>query len=126
MSRAFARLDPISMGVAVGAIAGVALAGATLVLLLKDTVAVGPHLARIAWFVPGYSVSFGGAFVGLLAGSVIGFGLGNLLALIWNGYHRMFVALAVSRERGRDARRELMGLRVLSTANATANLPARC
>ena len=109
-SRAFARLDAISLGVAVGGILGLALASATLVLVLKGTAVVGPHLARLSWFLPGYTVSLSGALVGLLEGALVGFALGAVLALVWNGYHRMFVALVVARERGRDARRELMGL----------------
>jgi hypothetical protein len=110
LSRAFSRLDPVALGVAVGGVCGVGLAVATAVLLLQGGVFVGLHLQRLAYYLPGYSVSWSGAGVGLVEAGLLGAALGASLAWIWNAYHRMFVALVVWRERARDRRRELQEL----------------
>ena len=110
LARAFARVDPVALGVAVGTLVGSGIALATAALLLRGGPLVGLHLQRLAFYLPGYSVSWGGALVGLLEGAALGCGVGALMAWIWNGYHRMFVALVVAREGARQMRRELQGL----------------
>ncbi len=110
LSRAFARLDPLALGVAMGLVCGAGLALATAGLLVKGGPYVGLHLMRLSYYLPGYSVSWTGVFVGLAEGAVVGFALGALLALFWNAYHRMFVALVVARGRARDVQRELQEL----------------
>ena len=94
------------MAVAVGVVSGVGLWFATAVLLLRGGETVGPHLSRLSFYLPGYQVSWPGAFVGLIDGAIVGALLGFLLAQLWNAYHRVFVALAVARE----TRRELQEL----------------
>ncbi len=108
--RAFARVDPVALGVAMGAVVGAGVAVATAVLLLRGGPLVGLHLQRLGFYLPGYSVSWGGARVGLVEGALLGAALGALLAWLWNAYHRMFVALIVARERARQFRRELQEL----------------
>jgi hypothetical protein len=110
LSRAFARLDPVALSLAVGVVTGLALAAATAVLLLQGGSRVGLHLSRVGMFLPGYDVSWSGAVVGFFEGGALGCVVGLAVALLWNGYHRMFVALVVARERRRDLRRELSGL----------------
>ena len=110
LSRAFARLDAIALGVGVGLVCGVSLAMATAGQLLKGGPNVGLHLMKLSYFLPGYSVSWPGLFVGLLEGALVGFGVGAVLVLFWNAYHRMFVALVVARGRARDMQRELQQL----------------
>lgn len=110
LSRAFARLDPIALSLAVGVVTGLALALATAVLLLQGGERVGLHLSRVGMFLPGYDVSWTGVLVGFAEGGLLGCAAGLAVALLWNGYHRMFVALVVARERNRDVRRELSGL----------------
>ena len=110
LSRAFARLDPLALSLAVGVTAGLALAVATAVLLLKGGEQVGLHLSRVGMFLPGYDVSWPGVVVGFFEGGALGCLLGLALAGLWNGYHRMFGALTVARAHRRDVRRELSGL----------------
>lgn len=110
LSKAFARLDPLALSFAVGVVSGLALALMTAVLLLKGGEQVGLHLSRVGMFLPGYDVSWPGAIVGFFEGGAIGCVLGLAVAWLWNGYHRMFVALTVARAHGRDVRRELEGL----------------
>ena len=110
LSSAFARLDPVALSLAVGAVAGLALSLATAVLLLRGGQLVGLHLSRVGMFLPGYDVTWPGVLVGFVEGGVLGCMLGLALPMLWNGYHRMFVALVVARERNRDMQRELSGL----------------
>ena len=105
-ARAFVRIDPLALGVAVGTVAGVGLWIATAVLVLRGGINVGYHLARLSFYLPGYSVTWPGAFLSLLEGALVGFLLGALLAFLWNAYHRMFIGLAIARE----TRRELQEL----------------
>jgi hypothetical protein len=106
LSRGLARLDPVALGAAFGAVAGLGLFVATSVLLVRGGELVGYHLARLAYYLPFYSVSWGGACVGLIEAAAVGFGAGALLALGWNAYHRLFVAIL----RVREERRELQEL----------------
>ncbi len=106
LARAFGRLDPTALGLAVGSVSGLGLFIATVVLLLREGSLVGRHLVRLGYFLPGYQVTWPGAFVGLVEAALVGAALGALLALAWNVYHRLFVALIVARE----TRRELQQL----------------
>jgi hypothetical protein len=103
---AFARLDPLALALACAAVFGLALWTATAVLLLRGGVWVGMHLGRLSNYLPGYDVSWSGAFVGLFEGACIGLAVGAVLAWLWNLYHRAFLALVMARE----ARRELTEL----------------
>lgn len=97
---AFARFDPIALAVAMGAVAGLCLFAATAILLAKGAppgVDVGPHLALLANFLPGYSVSWGGSVLGLVYGFFIGALLGVLVALVWNLVHHIYLVMAVTR-----------------------------
>ena len=105
-TRAFGRLDPTALAVALGTVTGLGLFIATVVLLLRQGSQVGHHLARLGYFLPGYQVTWPGAFVGLVEAALVGAALGAFLASAWNGYHRLFVALIVARE----TRRELQQL----------------
>jgi hypothetical protein len=107
LSRAFARLDPLALAFAVGLVSGLGLAMTTAALLLKGGANVGLHLSRLSFYLPGYDVSWSGVLIGFVDAGLLGCGLGLALAWLWNGYHRVFVALVVARERNRSARVEL-------------------
>lgn len=97
---AFARFDFVALAVAVGSVAALGLFAATAILLVKGAppgVEVGPHLALLANFLPGYSVTWGGAAVGLVYGFLIGAALGILIAIVWNLIHHVYLVLAVTR-----------------------------
>jgi len=58
---------------------------------------VGPHLALLTNFLPGYRVSWPGSFVGLFYGFLIGMVLGCLIGAVWNIVHHIYLVLAVTR-----------------------------
>ena len=107
MEQAFGRLDPVALGTGVGIVAGLSLAAMTAALLIRGGQDVGLHLVRLGYFLPGYTVSWPGVGIGFIDALAFGFGLGALLAALWNAYHRLFIAILVSREQSRATRREL-------------------
>ena len=95
---AFARLDVRAFAAASASISAALLLALTLALVIKGAppgVPVGPHLAKLSVFFPGYAVTLGGAFVGAIYASIVGGVLGWILAVVWNFAHSL--VLAVSR-----------------------------
>jgi hypothetical protein len=84
LARAFARFDPVALGVAGGAVTGLLLFAATAVLLLKGGAEVGPTLTLLNQYFPGYSVTWPGALVGLGYGAGMGFVVGWVGAVAHN------------------------------------------
>ena len=93
---AFAKLDVAAFVVASAAIAAAFLLIFTLVLVVKGAppgIPVGPHLATLAVFFPGYTVTYGGALVGALYGGGVGAVLGFTLAAVWNVAHALVLGV---------------------------------
>ncbi|MBM3860957.1 MAG: hypothetical protein FJ395_15095 [Verrucomicrobia bacterium] len=84
LQRAFARLDAVAFGVAVGTLCGVGLFVVTAILLVKGGETVGQNLRLLAQYFPGYRVTWPGAFIGLGYGFLVGFVAGWLLAFVRN------------------------------------------
>jgi hypothetical protein len=96
----FARMDGVAMAFAAGTVCAVGLFVATVVLLLKGAppgVQIGPNLATLGNFLPGYSVSWIGSIIGAVYAAVIGFVGGYLLALLWNFTHLIYIGVVVIR-----------------------------
>jgi len=81
---AFAKLDPLAMGAAVGIVSGVGLFIATIALLLKGGPVVGPTLSLLNNVLLGFSVTLPGALIGLVEACIGGFMLGYLFAWLRN------------------------------------------
>lgn len=67
-----------------GLLLGVGLFVATNVLVLKGGAVVGPHLALLGVYLPGYSVTFLGSLIGFVYAFVIGYALGRLMGTVYN------------------------------------------
>jgi hypothetical protein len=96
-SQAFPKLDRFAFGMAVGLTCGLALLLATLILLMKDGEVVGPRLALLGQYFPGYTVTPEGSLLALLYGFVAGFVGGWSTAFFRNV--TVFVYMAASRRR---------------------------
>ena len=70
---AFAKIDSLALGVAVGVVSGLGLFLASAVLLLKGGSVVGPMLSLLGNYFIGFEVTWVGAVIGLLEGGVLGF-----------------------------------------------------
>ena len=92
------RLNALASGVVGGLLAGAGLFVATNWLVLKGGTPLGPHLALLGQFFPGYSVSFAGSLVGLAYGFAIGFA--SLFSGAW-----LYNTIADLREARRQGRR---------------------
>ena len=84
IQHAVVRLNARAWGISFGLLAGLGLFGATLFLVIKGGENVGQHLKLLAVFFPGYGVTVGGAFVGLIYGFVVGYGIGRLIGALYN------------------------------------------
>jgi len=94
-----AKVDPVAAGAATGAIAGTLLGLATLTLVLKGGPVVGPNLALLAQYLPGFRVSAVGAVRGLVYGGLLGFAAGWLFAQAANTANFLYVAVIQRRAR---------------------------
>lgn len=103
----FAKLDPLALGVAVGIVSGLAIFVATAVLLIKGGPVVGPRLSLLGYFLFGFNMTWGGALIGSLEGSLIGFSIGYAGAFIRNGSMRAYAKFRRWREET-DRRRHLL------------------
>jgi hypothetical protein len=79
------RINALALALVCGLVAGFVLFLATNVLLLKGGAVVGPHLALLGQFFPGYRVSFLGSLVGFAWAFGTGFVFCGLAAWIYNG-----------------------------------------
>ncbi|MBI3796976.1 MAG: NAD(P)/FAD-dependent oxidoreductase [Deltaproteobacteria bacterium] len=107
IAAAFAKLDPVAFGVAVGVVSGIGLFLMTAVLLLKGGREIGPNLALLRYYVPGFEVTWSGAIIGLVEVGVGGFTLGSLGAWLRNWGLAAYVTLVQRRAEAR-ARRDLL------------------
>lgn len=78
------RIHEQGWGIAFGLLLGVSLFAATNVLVLKGGQAVGPHLGLLGNYFPGYRVTFGGSFIGFVYAFVLGYGVGRIIASLYN------------------------------------------
>jgi len=96
LSAVFAKMDVPAMTIAAGALCSLLLFLATAVLLLQtvpENYPVGPHLSDLSHYLPGYSVTWPGAFVGAFYGFLAGAIGGFSAAVYWNMTH--YIALGV-------------------------------
>lgn len=77
-------LNAVVQGISVGLFMGLALFAVTIWLVLKGGETVGPHLALLGQYFIGYSVTWGGSFIGLAYGFVLGYCIGYAYARIYN------------------------------------------
>lgn len=104
---AFARLDPLALGAAVGLVSAVGLLLATAILLIKGGAHVGPTLSLLGNYLPGFEATWTGAVLGCLEAGMAGFGFGYFGAWLANGVTEAYAMFV--RWRGEsDDRRHLL------------------
>ena len=81
---AIARLRARIMAIVFAAVGGVTLFLATVWLLIRGGGNIGAHLSLLGNYFPGYSVSWGGALLGLLYGALLGAVIGWSVASLYN------------------------------------------
>jgi hypothetical protein len=78
------RLEALIQGLVLGIMTGAGIMVATLVLVVRGGPVVGPHLALLAQFCPGYHVSVIGSVIGFAWGALYGFVVGYLVSTLYN------------------------------------------
>jgi hypothetical protein len=73
-------------GLVLGIIVGLGISAATLWLVLKGGPSVGPHMALLGQFLPGYSVTYMGSVLGLIYGFVVGYIAGWSIGRLYNHF----------------------------------------
>jgi hypothetical protein len=84
LERATARLRASILAAVFAIVGGTGLFVATAWLLLQGGETVGPHLGLLGVYFPGYSVSWGGAFLGFGYGALTGAVMGWSVAWFYN------------------------------------------
>jgi len=82
--RAFERTSEQGWGLALGFLAALALFVATIILVVRGGENVGQHLGLLSVYLPGYSVTWPGAFVGAAYMFFLGYGAGRTIATLYN------------------------------------------
>lgn len=78
------RLHGRAWGIATGMFLGLGLFLATIILVLRDGPNMGEHLSLLSVYLPGYSVSVGGSFIGFVYAFVIGYAMGRVIGTVYN------------------------------------------
>jgi len=84
ISSAIARLHAGILAIVCGLLAGTGLLVATVWLIVRGGENVGEHLGLLRNFLPGYSVTWGGAVLGLVYGALMGALVGWVTGWIYN------------------------------------------
>jgi len=82
--RAYDRVSEQGWGLALGLLAAAGLFLATAILVTRGGETVGPHLGLLGVYLPGYRVSWTGAFLGAAYAFFFGYGAGRTIATIYN------------------------------------------
>lgn len=80
------RLNAVVTGLTVGILSGLALFILTIVLVIRGGEVVGPNLALLGQYFPGYTVSFAGSLIGFAYAFIIGFIIGFSVAFLYNWF----------------------------------------
>ncbi len=78
------RMSGHALGLALGCLMAIQLAGATAWLVVRGTANQSPHAALLAHYLPGYQVSLAGGVIGALDIFVFTYGFALLLGWIYN------------------------------------------
>jgi hypothetical protein len=82
--RAFERTSEQGWGLALGFLAALGLFVATAILVARGGPRVGQHLGLLSVYLPGYAVTWPGAFIGAAYMFFLGYGAGRMIATVYN------------------------------------------
>ena len=85
ISQTLARIKADALALVCALIGGMGLFAMTVWLVIKDGSQAGQHLQLLSNYFVGYSVTWPGAFVGLVYGAITGGGTGWVIGRIYNG-----------------------------------------
>lgn len=104
---AFAKIDPVALGLAIGVVGGCGLFVASAILLLRGGPVIGPNLSLLGSYLFGFQVTWAGAVIGSFEGVLAGFVVGGTAAALRNWVLTAYAKFERWREE-RDDRRHLL------------------
>jgi hypothetical protein len=84
VQRAFQRVSEQGWGLAIGFLSALGLFLATVILVVKGGPDPGPHLGLLGVYLPGYRVTWTGAFIGAGYAFFLGYGVGRTIGTVYN------------------------------------------
>jgi hypothetical protein len=93
LHRVFEKTSQQGWGLALGVALATGLFVATIWLVMKGGPVVGPHLGLLSVYLPGYSVTWTGAFVGAAYMFFLGYAAGRVVAMMYNRIVRSIMDL---------------------------------
>lgn len=84
ITRVFPKLDPVSFGLSAGITGGLGIFIATLFMLINGNETLSSYAGLLGQFLPGFSVSWRGALLGMLDMFIFGFAFGSMAAYCRN------------------------------------------
>ena len=84
LRRAMLRINEQGWGIAIGMVLGLGLFIATNFLVIRGGESVGPHLALLGVYFPGYRVTFLGSLIGFAYGFAYGALAGIAMSVVYN------------------------------------------
>ncbi|MEM7334024.1 MAG: FAD-dependent oxidoreductase [Chloroflexota bacterium] len=91
LGHVFPKLDPLALGISLGAVVAIGLAILTLIVVPQGESMVADYLALINQFFPGYSVTIRGSLLGAAYGYLVGFIIGWLFAFLRNAATAVYI-----------------------------------
>ncbi len=107
MAEVFLKIDRVAFGTAWGAVGGLVLLLATLILVVRGGPNVGANLGLLQQYLPGFTVTYWGSVVGLAYGFGLGFLGGWMTAFLRNAALFLFTS-AVHQRTERRTLREIL------------------
>jgi hypothetical protein len=107
LRRAFARMDRLALGVALGSVTALTFLVATLWLVVKGGEVIGPTLQLLSQYLPGYRVTVGGSLLGAGYGFLLGGVLGWIFAYLRNLMLVLYVFWVLRRDEALSLRKLL-------------------
>ncbi|NNE48417.1 MAG: NAD(P)/FAD-dependent oxidoreductase [Rhodothermales bacterium] len=104
----YTRLDPWALGAAMAVVCGFVVFFVTAVLLFRGGEIVGPNLVLLSQYLWGYSVTWPGAFIGLVEGAIGGFIIGSGIATLRNASLHAYL-MTIRRRAGLQENPDLLG-----------------
>lgn len=96
----FAKIDKTAFSLSTGMVFFLTMFVITTFSILKndgESAMVGPDLIALAYYLPGYSLTWVGNFVGSLYVGIIGLALGWLFGMLWNLTHYLYLAILMNK-----------------------------
>ena len=96
----FAKIDKTAFSLSTGMVFFLTMFVITTISILKndgESVMVGPDLIALAYYLPGYNLTWVGNFLGSLYVGIVGLALGWFFGMLWNLTHYLYLAILMKK-----------------------------